>query len=377
MYYTGEKYYHTITIDHTKVPANVTNMSVILTAANFNNDIKTLGGGSAPRTDGGDIRFCSDVALANPLAFDLISYTQNATPANAQVEIVVNVGTVSSTVDTVIYVTWGDSTLTKLSASDTYGQYNAYKSGFKFWCPMRDDPDTSHVKDRTTNQLSGTKKGAANPAQSTSSAQIYESELFVNSNGSWITVPAFNTGSQFTVFSPFNFTNASGGHGDQVLISNKIDYGDATGFEYTLLDSDNRSLNIVGANSVNWSPTPFTNIITDGWETLAVRFNGANLDVFNKTVKTSGTGVITSVANSTTAITIGMNTGHDEASIDARMDNVIFYIGALTDGEIQAMQNNQMNPSTFVNAVGATISISTGGLMRKNELFDNMSNLNM
>jgi hypothetical protein len=357
MYYSTIRYYQKLTIDHTKVPADTTSVSVILTGVNFNNDIKTTAGAIASRSDGGDLRFFSDATLNTPLAFDLITYTQNATPANAQIEVVVNVTAVSSSVDTPIYVGWGDPSMTVLPKTDTYGAYSAYDAGFKLWCPMKDDPDTSHVKDRTTNQLSGTKQGAASPAQSTASPEYtYENELFVNASGNYIQFPAVTTGNQFTVFLPFNYTNASGGHGYQRIVSNKTAYNATSGFEVNLLSASNTQIQVIGSSATEYDPTVFTNIVTDGWETTAVRFNGTQVDVFVNTTKTTNATAVTSVTNNTNALTIGDNAALNEATLDAHVDNIIIYSGALTDAEIQTMQNNQRAPSTFINSVGTTHS---------------------
>jgi hypothetical protein len=350
------KWYQALTINYTSVPAAVTDMTVVLTAANFSTPFKTLSGAQAPQSTGSDVRFFSDATLDTQIPFDIIDFSLNATPANSVIEIDVKVASVSNTVNTIIYVAWGDTTLSLLAKSNTYGGYNAYKSGFQIWCPMKDDPDTSHVLDRTSNARSGTKVGAANPAQGTTSPYINEYEAFINANGSLIDFPTFNTGNQFIVFVPFSYTGAAGVHGFQRIMSNKTTWNAATGFEINLQSNNDQQIQINGSSGTQWIPSIFTNISTDGWETFAIRFNGANADTFVNTTKTSGTSVITSVANNSNTITIGDNAAHNEMHLDAKVDNVIIYVGTLSDGEIQAMQNNQRAPATFITA-GTTHSV--------------------
>jgi hypothetical protein len=353
MFYPTLRYSQAITLDHTLAPADVSDGTFVLTGAMFNNDIKTAGGAYSARSDGGDLRFFTDALLNNPIQFDLVFWAQNATPANAIAEINVRIPTYSSTVDPVIYVGWGDPNLTLLPRTDTYGRNNAYRSGFKLWCTMDDDPDNAHIHDRTVNDLTGYKQAANNPLQVSNDGTMRTAQAFTNAGGAlvdWGT--GINTGNQFTVFSPFNFTG--GAHGYQRIVSNKNVYTDATGFEINLVDGSNTQIQIEGSSGTAWNPTVFSNITTDGYENFAARFNGANADVFVSSVKTSGTSVIASVANTANHITLGDNAAHNQPQLDAHIDPCIIYVGAMSDAEIQLMQQNQKSPSTFVKTVGTT-----------------------
>lgn len=365
-YYPTLRFYHSIDVDYTLVPGDTTDQTVILTHSSFNNDIKTAGGAIAPRSDGGDLRFFSDANLNTPIPFDIITFTQDATPANARIEIAVK-RSLSSAANTKIYVGWGDANLTGLTRTDTYGQDNAYKAGWKQWCPMK-DVTTSTVKDRTVNDRTGTKSGAGSPAEGTASALVNQYQAFTNAAGNYIDFPLLSTGTQFTVVFPFKFTG--GAHGYQRLISNKTVYNAATGFELVLQDGSYTQLQIRGANASEWIPTIFGDLSDAAWENLAVRFNGTAVDVFLYTTKTSNATAITSVANNTNTITVGDNAAHNEANLDANVDMVSLYVGALADAEIQAMQNNITSRTTFTPTIGSTLSVplnfrATGrGVMR-------------
>ena len=354
MYYPNEKYFHAITISNTYVPATTTNVTITLLQGNFNTDIQTLNGTYSPLSTGADIRFCSDAALSIPIPFDIVNFSPNATPANARIEINVQIPSLSSSAPTTIYVQWGDTTLSLLGRTNTYGRDNTYKSGFKLWCPMRDDPDTSHVHDRTVNDLTGTKRTAGDPAQLVDAGVLNEAEVFTATNPSYIDFPSIATGTQFTVFCPFYYTGTAT-HNWNRIVSNKNAYNDANGFEISLLQNSTTGVQIGGASASQWNnATYFTNITTDGWENFAVKFNGTEVDLFKIAVKTTGANVITSVANCTNTITIGENAAHNETGFQGRIDPIIIYVGVLTDAEIQIMQNNQRIPTTFVSTVGTT-----------------------
>ena len=55
--------------------------------------------------------------------------------------------------------------------------HNVWDSNFKFVSHMRDDPDTSHIRDSTVNANDGTKKGAAEPAVTTA-GKISDAQTF-------------------------------------------------------------------------------------------------------------------------------------------------------------------------------------------------------
>jgi hypothetical protein len=347
MYYPTLRYYQAITIDHTQVPADVSDMSMTLTASNLCDEIKTTSGSFAARSDGGDIRFLSDINLNTPIPFDLISFTQNATPANATAEIVVKV-TASSATDTIIYVGWGDPNLTVLGRTNTYGRDNAYKSGWACWHTMKDDPDNSMITDRTVNDRTGSKGVAAHPAQGTSNPYINEYQHFVRANVEYIGINSFNTGNQFIIFEPLKYTLGTNPDNGR-LVSKKTVWNAASGFEVTYSGaiSPTQKLWITGSSGTGFNPTVFSNLLDNAWRNLAIRFNGTNCDVFVNTTKTTGTGVITSVVNNTTNLIIGYNGGLNDSPLQADVDSFSMYIGTLSDGEIQTMQNNQNSPGTF------------------------------
>jgi len=112
-------------------------------------------GGFSMLNGGGDLRASSDAEGLTRLPIDVRSAVIDNDPANGKLEIAVKIPSVSNTVATDIYIWWGKSGETQPSASDTYGQYNAYDSNYLgVWAD-------GGGSDRTSNQNNGTADGVS------------------------------------------------------------------------------------------------------------------------------------------------------------------------------------------------------------------------
>jgi len=97
-----------ISIDHTKVPnTDQTNFPVLISGT-YPFLATTANGGSITNANGYDIAFTADAAGASPLAFECESYSAST----GAVVFWVKVPTVSHTTDTVVYVLFGNSSIT-------------------------------------------------------------------------------------------------------------------------------------------------------------------------------------------------------------------------------------------------------------------------
>ncbi|MDB5189263.1 MAG: LamG domain protein jellyroll fold domain protein [Parcubacteria group bacterium] len=128
--HAASSYYRTVTIDHTKAgSSNSTNFPILFntTDASF----MTVGnGGKVQNASGYDVRFYSNVGLTTPLAFEIDSY--NGT--TGQYAAWVKIPTLSASVDTVIYVGYGDASIST-SQEDVA---NTWDSNFKGVWHFRD-----------------------------------------------------------------------------------------------------------------------------------------------------------------------------------------------------------------------------------------------
>jgi hypothetical protein len=116
-------YYRTITIDKTKVPnTNQTNFPVLVSGTYTY--LKTVGnGGSVQNANGYDVGFYSDSALTTKLKWQ----TQKYTASTGEVVYWVKVPTVSTSVDTVIYMAYGDASI----STDQSDSTNVWDTNFQ------------------------------------------------------------------------------------------------------------------------------------------------------------------------------------------------------------------------------------------------------
>jgi len=143
----GWLYKKSITIDQTKIDADLTDLTVLvkLTSANFDF--------SKALTTGNDIRFTASDGTT------LLKYERRRhDDTNDLAEYIVKIPSVSGSVDTVFYMYYGNS-----GASDGSDAANAYDANFTAVLPLNDDnSDTIVIAIKGNN---GTKRGNAEPAQ--------------------------------------------------------------------------------------------------------------------------------------------------------------------------------------------------------------------
>lgn len=145
---SGWQYRKKLTIDKTKVDADLTDfpVTVILTSSNFNF--------SKARSDGYDIRFTSSDGTT------LLKYERERHDSSNQVaEYHVKIPSVSGSSNTDFYIYYGKS-----DASDGADSTNVWDSYFKGVWHLK-DYTTSQVNDSTSNANNGTKKAANEPLE--------------------------------------------------------------------------------------------------------------------------------------------------------------------------------------------------------------------
>src|SRR5260370_2048475 len=115
-------YERTITIDHTKVPnTDQTDFPVLVSGTC--NYLATVGnGGKVQKANGYDIIFTSDALAANKLDHEIESYD----PTTGTISLWVRIPTVSHTTDTVIYLLYGNSSITTSQENKTGVWRNGY-----------------------------------------------------------------------------------------------------------------------------------------------------------------------------------------------------------------------------------------------------------
>ena len=164
---TDYAYKKKITIDHTKVAGDETDFPVLISVTD--GDLAdTDNGGHVESSSGYDIVFYNDDE-DTLLSHEIESYTNT----DGTLVFWVKVNSLSSTVDTVIYLYYGKrGVFANPSSTDTWDD------NYVMVQHMYDDPDTSHVADSTSNANNGTKVGADNPLEA--DARIGKGQLFDN-----------------------------------------------------------------------------------------------------------------------------------------------------------------------------------------------------
>lgn len=182
-----------LTIDYTKVSSDQVNFPVPLVwsgaagSSNIPSDALITGGAKAAKSDGGDIRFSSDVNGQNELAFEIVQWTQNAAAASARAEIHVKILSLSSSVNTIIYMFWGNSAASAYAVGDTYGR-NAVWSNGHIWVSHCNESSGSTMTDSTGGK-DGSYKSALPSRQTT--GPFKSSQRFANVANSWAYIRAY------------------------------------------------------------------------------------------------------------------------------------------------------------------------------------------
>lgn len=112
---------HLITIAHGQVSNTVTNFPVLLVGGNLLAEVFTIA-----KSDGSDIRFTSDVQGLNQIPFEIVSFI----PGSSSCEIWVQVPTLNSSSNTVIYIWYGNANASAYAPTDPFGSQAVWDANF-------------------------------------------------------------------------------------------------------------------------------------------------------------------------------------------------------------------------------------------------------
>lgn len=189
-----------ITINSSQVPADTTNIPIVLITSNFPSEI--LGATGGCQEDGGDIRFSSDSNGDIELARDVITCDKTG----GVLSVYVKIPSISSSVDTTIWCHWNNSSAgepsetsdsgSKTCWSEYYGVYHFsnMQSGWKGitdyagkWSNLSAlgtiATGTGHIDGSTSYELSST-FGISLPEVMNWSGETNETMFWFNGNGS-------------------------------------------------------------------------------------------------------------------------------------------------------------------------------------------------
>jgi len=150
-YNSNWQYRKKVTVDYTKVSADLTDFPVYVDLADAGSDFF-----SNVKTDGSDIVVTSSDGTTK-LSRELVSIDTSGQTG----ELHFKAPSLSSSTNTDFYIYYGNA-----SASET-NDTSTWDSNFLIVTHMKDDPDTSHVADSTSNGYNGTKAAANKPIETT------------------------------------------------------------------------------------------------------------------------------------------------------------------------------------------------------------------
>lgn len=149
----GWQYRVPLTISSTYVDSLLSDFTVIV-----HEDMLPAAVWSDALDGGGDLRFSSDESGSTQLACDVRIFDTTSEVC----DVAVNVPSIASGTDTTIYMWFGKAGESQPSASDTYGQHNAYDSNYVGVWPLNENPSGTapQMSDRTSNGNHGASVGS-------------------------------------------------------------------------------------------------------------------------------------------------------------------------------------------------------------------------
>lgn len=328
-------YRQKITINHTKVPGDLTSFPVLITADN----IKSAFWGHV-KSDGSDI-----VLTANDGTTKLYRELVQIDTTWQRLELWVNTSLLSAT-DVDLYIYYGNA------AGAEVNDANTWDSNFKLVHHMNDNPDISNISDSTINNNDGIKKGSNEPAETSGKwhpnggkAQNFDGvDDYINC-GHNASIADFNT---FTT--EFWFERYSAGENNAGRLTKKMDryWTNVSGQFYCEMQR-------WSGDEGEWR-TASSIIIDYTWHHIVIRYNygstandpvvmidGIIVSLTEVTTPTDPYGVYSDAADD---FFIGDDSDHTR-SFDGIIDEVRYSNIIRSDNWVITCYNNQNDPASF------------------------------
>jgi hypothetical protein len=268
---TDWKYKIAITIDSTFIDDDLVNwtlvfdqsFSPVLTQVNGPLDAD---GTAASLLNGADIRFSTDAAGSNELAFDIRSWTTNNDPALGECEVAVKIPLVDDAAPTTIYMWWGNATASPYAPGDPFGQYNAYDVLTRaVWTDGGKTERTSYQSNGT--EFGGIVGGNVPGKVGTATSFNGTTQYFEVPNSGNLDFP---NGQRITFFAAVKTPGGTGA--TNVLIDTRKQSDGGKGFGFTISSSGRHSVYIRDeSNSItNWGSN--ISIDNSNWHTIGCTY---------------------------------------------------------------------------------------------------------
>ena len=348
------------TADFTNFPVLVTHDTLITNAS----EALDADGSNAMQSDGGDLRFYSDVGLTTRLACEVVEVTLDNTPANSTLEVWVLVPTVDYNDDTTIYMTYSSVSGSETQpATDAAFGRDAVWAGFVSSLRLDSDFVDSTGNGNTLTDTGGTAASVAGPF---GNGYKFDPSYAVTGQ-----VAAYVLTGDLTYMGWLQLFSLTAGNGAIAAIEPGASESESdNSVFYIHLDGssnawDLRYIHEHGSGS-NQQNTFNTNIANDTWvhvafvrdvsaNTVDLYINGSLFGTYNYTTDPSTTG--TTCRHSLSARSNG-------GQRDTAWADVVFTDSAFTAGWIATAYANQNAPGTFATAGTPAAAVNGYELVR-------------
>ncbi len=342
-----------VTVDHTKVPANLTDFPVYINLANLPSGFHS----NVNQIDARDIRVTkSDGTTELPRE---VGWYDSATD-NGELYFKYS-GTLSSTVDTEIYLYYGYASASNYSESATYGSNNVWDTSYKGVWHLGEASDATRV-DSTLNNNDLT-ESPSDVVDRYESGSIRGAD-FERTDTEYLTIPdasqtGLDLGNSFTFTTRLNVESAPfGGGAHQGVIAKAAgggwSYGLSTGSAGTnsfgfMIDNDG----FAGGGVAIGTDTDFFTV--SNWNTYHIVYNGSIVRIYKDGVEQTSFNFPYSTSmtpiNSASAFRLG-NFESQNGYYDGIMDEIRVSNVARSANWVATEHNNVSSPATFY-AVGS------------------------
>lgn len=321
-----------ITIDHTKCGSSNSTDWPFLFSGTFAY-LKTTGnGGDVTNASGFDIIFTSDQAGLTQLAHEIETYD----PATGAVNFWVKIPTLSSAVDTVIYIHYSNSSISTSQENKT----GVWSNGFAF---------VSHLKDGTT--LDGSDSTSNNATPSTlgiptaTAGQIDGAGSFNTSAFNYPDSAALSPTTAISVSLWFKRV----GTGSNMVPLNKGDASGNANSSYEFVFNSSNQLRFEINNGSGWRTAQYSTAISDTttWHHAFGTFDGSNVKIYTDGVLRTTTAFSGSINNDNQRLNVGRLINGTQA-YNGLLDEVRVAGNIARSADwITAEFNSQSSPGTF------------------------------
>jgi hypothetical protein len=341
-YDAGWGYRKMITVDYTKVGAALTDFAVLINVTDT--DLKDISNsGHVTQADGGDILF-TDSSGTVKLDHEIEKYTNTIGELVAWVE----VASLSSTVDTYIYIYYGGP-----STPDQWNINGTWESSLAMVQHLKEDPSggAPQMIDSTSNANNGDSNGSMITSQQVSGKIngslrfIYDDDNINVGQGSSLDI----TGNQITIeawICPYAALDTDSSY----IVSkyNGVSFINA----YSLLVTSSILRFRLGNGITTYLSNPAYVMSSYDWYHMAAVCDGSSMGIYvnGSYLSDSTTAFSGNIGSNAVDVVIGQRSdiGTPSYLFNGIIDEVRVYNRGLTAQEISTQYNNQNSPSTFL-----------------------------